>query len=221
MMHAPRISRKSPEKPAARYRPGLAVGLLGGSFNPAHDGHLHISREALKRLGLDQVWWMVSPQNPLKPQAGMAAFADRVAAARRVARDPGIRVVDIENRLGTTQTATTLERLCAAMPSTRFVWLMGADNLATIHRWYRWNKIFTTVPLAVFARPTYDSKALAGVAATRFAKARVPERDASALAWKTPPAWMFLAIRRHAASATAIRASGAFPVSRAADEDGA
>ncbi|MEQ8443858.1 MAG: nicotinate-nucleotide adenylyltransferase [Alphaproteobacteria bacterium] len=189
----------------------ISVGLLGGSFNPAHDGHLHISREALKRLALDQVWWMVSPQNPLKSSDGMAGFEQRLGAARLVARHPKIRVTDVERRLGTTQTARTLERLTRTFPNINFVWLMGADNLLQIHRWHRWHKIFTSVPLAVFARPTYDSKALAGLAATRFARAQLPERFASTLAHRAPPAWVFLAIRRHAASATAIRASGGFP----------
>lgn len=205
--------RKIPPRVPIHRRKQMTVGLLGGSFNPAHEGHLHISREALKRLRLDQVWWMVSPQNPLKSTAGMAAFEQRMGAARAAARDPRIRVTDLERRMGTTQTAQTLERLKRTVPGVRFVWLMGADNLAQIHRWYRWHKIFTSVPLAVFARPTYDSKALAGLAATRFARSQLPERFASTLAYRTPPAWVFLAIRRHAASATAIRASGGFPSS--------
>lgn len=191
-----------------------SVGLLGGSFNPAHEGHLHISQEAFKRLNLDEVWWMVSPQNPLKTTDGMAGFTQRMRSARAMARDPRIRVTDVERRLGTTQTALTLDKMKKRFPNVRFVWLMGADNLLQIHRWYRWHKIFMTVPLAVFARPTYDSKALSGLAATRFARARVPDRFASTLADRPPPAWVFLAIRRHAASATAIRASGGFPASR-------
>lgn len=191
----------------------MTVGLLGGSFNPAHEGHLHISREALKRLNLDQVWWMVSPQNPLKSESGMAGFEDRLQSAKTMARDPRIRVTDIERRLGTRQTADTLGKLTKMLPEIRFVWLMGADNLLQIHRWYRWTKIFTTVPLAVFARPTYDSRALAGQAAARFARAYLPDRFAPGLAYRAPPAWVFLAIRRHAASATAIRESGGFPSS--------
>ncbi|MDF1750528.1 MAG: nicotinate-nucleotide adenylyltransferase [Alphaproteobacteria bacterium] len=191
----------------------MTVGLLGGSFNPAHDGHLHISREALKRLNLDQVWWMVSPQNPLKSESGMAGFEERFRSAKAMAQDPRIRVTDIERRLGTRQTAETLTKLTKMLPEIRFIWLMGADNLLQIHRWHRWTKIFTTVPLAVFARPTYDSRALAGQAAARFARAHLPDRFASTLAYRTPPAWVFLAIRRHAASATAIRASGGFPSS--------
>lgn len=199
-------------------RKRIRVGLLGGSFNPAHGGHLHISLEALKRLGLDQVWWVVSPQNPLKKSDGMAGFEHRLAAARVAAHDPRIRVTDIEHRLRMTKTARTLERLRDALPDIDFVWLMGADNLLQIHRWHRWHKIFMTVPVAVFARPSYDSRALAGVAAKRFARSRLPERHARTLAGREAPAWVFLAIRRHTASATAIRASGGFPESNGRTE---
>ena len=209
----PKLSEVGDGAKPLHKRRGLRIGILGGSFNPAHEGHLHISREALRRLGLDQVWWMVSPQNPLKAQAGMAEFDARIASAKAVAKDPRIIVSDVEHRLRTTQTAKTLDRLVETHPQHRFVWLMGADNLLQIHRWYRWNKIFTRVPLAVFARPSYDSRALAGHAAIRFARARVPERFAPSLANRKPPAWMFMAIRRHPASATEIRASGAFPAS--------
>ena len=191
----------------------LAIGLLGGSFNPAHDGHRYISEQALKRLRLDQVWWLVSPQNPLKAREGMASHAERMASARAVARHPRIRVSDIESRLGVAHTAEVLARLQRRHPRCRFVWLMGADNLATIHRWRNWRQIFMRVPIAVFARPSYDSRALAGLAATRFQAARLPERKASSLANREPPAWVFLAIRRHPASATAIRARRDFPAS--------
>ncbi|MFC6854322.1 nicotinate-nucleotide adenylyltransferase [Marivibrio halodurans] len=188
----------------------LTVGLLGGSFNPAHDGHRYISEQALKRLRLDQVWWLVSPQNPLKAREGMASHAERMASARSVARHPRIRVSDIESRIGLSHTADVLVRLRERYPRIRFVWLMGADNLATIHRWKHWHKIFTAIPIAVFARPSYDSRALAGLAATRFSAARLAERKAASLAYREPPAWVFLAIRRHPASATAIRAREGF-----------
>ncbi len=188
-----------------------AVGLLGGSFNPAHEGHRYISEQALKRLRLDQVWWMVSPQNPLKSRAEMASHADRMASAQAMAKHPRIKVTDIESRIGLAHTADVLQRLTKRYPRIRFVWLMGADNLAGIHRWKRWHKIFMTVPIAVFARPSYDSRALAGLAATRFQAARLPERKAPSLAFRDPPAWVFLAIRRHPASATEIRAHRGFP----------
>ncbi|MSO84541.1 MAG: nicotinate-nucleotide adenylyltransferase [Rhodospirillales bacterium] len=190
----------------ARLTPRRRVGLLGGSFNPAHEGHLHISRAALAKLRLDQVWWLVSPQNPLKPVRGMAALATRVRIARAVARHPRIRVTAIESELGTTYTADTLDLLTARHPDVRFVWLMGADNLIQISRWRDWRAIFGLVPVAVFARPTYSLPALASVAARRFAQARISETAAGALADARPPAWAFFHIRSHAASATAIRA---------------
>jgi nicotinate-nucleotide adenylyltransferase len=182
------------------------VGLLGGSFNPAHDGHRHISVEALKRLGLDEVWWLVSPQNPLKARAGMAPLGDRVATARTVANHPRLRPTDLERHLGTTYTAETVGRLRRAFPRLRFVWLMGADNLIQIPHWHRWTAIFHAVPVAILDRGPYSGRALAGLAARRFAAARMPAKGAAALAGREPPAWVFLPIRRHAASATAIRA---------------
>ena len=130
------------------------VGLLGGSFNPAHGGHLHVSREALKRLDLDEVWWLVAPQNPLKAVRGMAPFDKRLAGAKRLARDPRIRVLDLERRLGTRYTVDTVAALRRLFPKIRFVWLMGADNLAQIRHWQRWTRIFAALPIAVFARPT-------------------------------------------------------------------
>ena len=187
---------------------GLRIGILGGSFNPAHDGHLHISREALKRLNLDRVWWMVSPQNPLKSSDDMAPLAQRMETARLQAKHPRIDVTDIETRLGSTFTADSLLKLSLRYPRHRFVWLMGADNLIQIPHWKDWNKIFMRVPIAIFGRPSYDSKALFGKAAIRYRSSRVSERDVAGLVDCTPPAWAFLAIRRHAASATAIRHSG-------------
>lgn len=182
------------------------IGLLGGSFNPAHEGHRHISLEALKRLGLDEVWWLVSPQNPLKPVAGMAPLAERLESARAVADHPRLRVTALERHYRSAYTAETLVRLRRAFPKVRFVWLMGADNLIQIPRWHRWAAIFRTVPVAILDRGSYSNEALTGMAARRFSADRVPAHRASALAGQEPPAWVFLPIRRHAASATAIRA---------------
>jgi nicotinate-nucleotide adenylyltransferase len=187
------------------------VGLLGGSFNPAHGGHLHISREALKRLDLDEVWWLVSPQNPLKPRVGMAGLAERMAAARAVARHPRLKVTDLESRLGTTYTADTLAALTRRFPRLRFVWLMGADNLLQISRWERWQNIFRLVPIAVFARPSYSLRSLSGQAARRYARRRLPLRDARRLADTDPPAWVFLPVRLDARSATDIRSRRGAP----------
>ncbi|HEX2150397.1 MAG TPA: nicotinate-nucleotide adenylyltransferase [Stellaceae bacterium] len=188
---------------------GRRVGLLGGSFNPAHGGHLHISRLALTRLDLDEIWWLVSPQNPLKPTSGMVPFAERLRyAAEIAAADRRIRVTDIEARLGsTTYTADTLKTLLRRFPRTRFVWLMGGDNLAQIPYWRRWQDIFRIVPIAVFARPGTSSKALTGAAAYRFAGARVPVTAARLLAEMSPPAWVFFHTRLDPRSATQIRAA--------------
>jgi nicotinate-nucleotide adenylyltransferase len=188
----------------ARHR---RIGLLGGSFNPAHGGHLHLSLLALKHLDLDGVWWLVSPQNPLKPVAGMAPFAARLESARRVAAaHPRIFVSDLESRLGRSRyTADTLKALRARFPRLRFVWLMGADNLAQLRHWERWNEIFRTVPIAVFDRPSHSLKALADLAAKRFTRRRVRMCAARGLAEMSPPAWVFFHSRLDPRSATRIR----------------
>ncbi len=196
--------RPQGQRGASRHR---RIGLLGGSFNPAHRGHLHLSLTALKRLDLAAVWWLVSPQNPLKPVAGMAPFADRLAQARQVASGHRrIRVTDIENRLGGRHyTVDTLRALRHRFAQLRFVWLMGGDNLIQIRRWERWPEIFQMVPVAVFDRPSYAPKALAGLAAQRFASSRVPVVAARRLAERKPPAWVFFHSRLDPSSATRIR----------------
>ncbi|CUW37367.1 putative nicotinate-nucleotide adenylyltransferase NadD [Magnetospirillum sp. XM-1] len=182
------------------------VGLLGGSFNPAHDGHRHIALLALKLLSLDEIWLLVSPQNPLKPVAGMAPLAKRLASAETVcAGHPRLRPTDIETRWGTSYTADTLALLRLRFPRIRFVWLMGADNLAGFHRWARWESIFRAVPVAILARGPYSARTLGSRAAHRFAQSRQPSSRARFLWQGQPPAWAFLHTRRHAASSTAIR----------------
>jgi nicotinate-nucleotide adenylyltransferase len=185
---------------------GLRIGLLGGSFNPAHEGHRHISLLALKYLHLDELWWMVSPQNPLKSRADMAPFAERLASARKVAHHPRIFVTDVETRLRTRYTVDTLHALKLRYPRTHFVWVMGADNLAQIPKWERWAEIFAAVPVAVFDRGAYVFPALAGKAARRYGAERVSAAHAARLADTPPPAWAYFHIRRHPASATNIRA---------------
>ena len=191
-------------------RAGMVVGLLGGSFDPAHAGHAHITREALKRLRLDRVWWLVSPGNPLKPR-GPAPLAVRMAAARAVMGHPRVVVTDIEARLGTRYTADTLARLRALYPGVRFVWLMGADNLAGFHRWDRWQAIMSQTPVAVLARPGAGLRARNAPAARRFAAARLPGHAAGALARSTPPAWVHLAVPMRDISSSAIRAGQISP----------
>jgi nicotinate-nucleotide adenylyltransferase len=182
------------------------IGLLGGSFNPAHDGHRHISLIALKRLRLHEVWWMLTPQNPLKNTRDTAPFHERLKAATRVAAHPRIRVTEIERRLGTAHTADTLALLLPRFPKCRFVWLMGADNLVQVSEWKDWRRIFRLVPIAVLARPPYSKSALAARASRVFAASRVAESKASSIATMSPPAWVFLHTRPHAGSATRIRA---------------
>ena len=197
----------------------LRVGLLGGSFNPAHGGHRRISLEALKRLELDQVWWLVAPQNPLKPKGDTAPLAKRLARAEAVAAHPRIRVTDLEARLGTRYTVDTVARVRARFADARFVWLMGADNLATLHRWRRWRQLVHMLPIAIFDRDPYSYTALASVAAHRFERGRWTADDVSGLVTAAPPAWSLLRLRTHPAASSAIRAEGRWRPERMTEED--
>lgn len=189
------------------------VGLLGGSFNPAHAGHLHIAALARRCLALDQVWLMVSPGNPLKPVAGMASAGARLASARGVADGRRVLATAVESRLGTRYTIDTLRLLRRRFPRVRFVWIAGADILTQLPHWQRWQEIARLVPFAILPRPGYNRRALAGRAAQVLRGARRPARAASVLAAQSPPAWVFLSVPQHAASASAIRATlqGATP----------
>jgi nicotinate-nucleotide adenylyltransferase len=184
---------------------GPKVGLFGGSFNPAHEGHLHVSRQAINRLGLDELWWLVSPQNPLKPVRGMAPFEQRLEQARRMARHPKIRVSDCERRYKSAYSADTIRRLRRDYPRHRFVWIMGADNLADFARWRRWREIFEALPIAILDRESYSQSASASKPLQRFRRWRLAERSARVFASHRPPAWMFFRGRLHPASASAIR----------------
>lgn len=192
---------------------GQTVGLLGGSFNPAHAGHRHIAEEALRRLGVDWVWWLVSPQNPLKSPTEMAPLPRRLASAATLARHPRMVATTVENDLGTSYTAETLRRLTALFPKTRFVWLMGADNLTQISRWRAWETLYDRAAVAVFARAPYSGAALMGQAAQKFRAARLPDAASRSLARHRRPAWVFLRTRLHPASATAIRAAARSAIS--------
>jgi len=181
------------------------VGLLGGSFNPAHNGHRYISLEAIKALGLDEVWWLVSPQNPLKAGQGMLSLPERVRGAQEIANHPHIRVTDIESRLGMRFTADTLGALKIRFPNLQFVWLMGADNLVQIPKLNRWTSIFNTLPIAVLDRKPYTYQALNGKAASRFTRSQKPSHRAHGLVGSKAPSWVFISCRCHPASATDIR----------------
>ena len=184
------------------------MGLLGGSFNPAHEGHRRLAAHALRRLRLHQVWLLVSPGNPLKPADGMAPAAERLRSARAVADGRRVVATEIERYLHTRFTADTLCALRRRFPRVRFVWLMGADNLRQLPRWQRWMQIARTMPMAVHPRPSYNERALAGQAAQRLRHARRPARVASVLADAVPAAWVFLAEQQSALSATELRRRG-------------
>ena len=184
---------------------GMVIGLLGGSFDPAHEGHAHISREALKRMGLDQVWWLVTPGNPLKARQP-APMAERLARARAVMPDPRVKITDLEAKLGTRATADTIDALRAIYPGVHFVWLMGADNLVQFHKWGRWRDILRSVPIGVLARPGSGVAARTSVAARAF---RVHQIDRGEnLRDRKAPAWCFVNIPLNSASSSAIRARG-------------
>jgi nicotinate-nucleotide adenylyltransferase len=195
--------------------PGQRIGLLGGSFDPAHEGHVHITRAALARFGLDRVWWLVSPGNPLKPH-GPAPLERRMAAARRIMRHPRVVVTDIEARIGTRYTAETLRWLIAHAPGVRFVWLMGADNLAQFHRWQEWESILQMVPVGVLARPGEQIAAQLSKAGRIYRGARLPQSAAHLLGRSEPPVWSFVTLPMSPLSSTRLRAAGAWEGAREA-----
>ncbi len=182
------------------------IGLLGGSFNPAHDGHRHVSQEALRHLGLDEVWWLVSPQNPLKSGDGMEPLASRLVRARDIARDPRIKVEAPELALGTRYTLDTVRALKRLYPKAEFVWLMGADILPQLVSWQNWRELFGEIPIAAFARPGWSYAALNSAAPRAFARYRLAAGQARTLASCEAPAWCFIPSRLDTHSATAIRA---------------
>jgi nicotinate-nucleotide adenylyltransferase len=184
--------------------PGMRVGLFGGTFDPPHAGHLHVARTAMRRLGLHRVWWLVSPQNPLKQrQAG--DLARRMAAVADLAAEPRMVVSDIEARLGINRTVELMRELKRRHPGVHFVWIMGADNLSTIHRWGQWREIFASYPIAVVSRPTDAVRARLSPAVQIHARNRLPEGRARTLADQPAPAWTYLTEPYHPHSSTALR----------------
>jgi len=185
--------------------PNMRIGLLGGSFNPPHDAHRAISLTALKRLGLDQVWWLVTPGNPLKSHDGLHALAERAEAARKTADDPRIDISCLEAVIGTRYTVDTIIHLRRRVSGVHFVWIMGADNLAQFHRWKDWRRIASDVPIAVIDRPPQSFRALAAPAAQALARYRLPENQATRLADQQGPAWVFLTGMKSSLSSTGLR----------------
>jgi nicotinate-nucleotide adenylyltransferase len=191
-----------------RHGRGMRIGLLGGTFNPPHAGHRLISLTALARLGLDRVWWLVTPGNPLKDTNGLPPLAERVAASRAAAAHPRIDVTDVEAAIGTRFTHDTIAALKRMAPGVEFVWLMGADNLAGFHRWQRWRRIAGLVPIAVIDRPGSTHRALRSRAGVALAPYRRRARMGRALAGASRPAWLFLHGKRSGLSSTALREKG-------------
>ena len=186
---------------------GQRIGLFGGSFNPPHAGHLAVSISALRRLELDWIWWLVSPQNPLKDKSETSDFVERMEAARALVNHPRILVSDLEQRLGTRTTAEMLNAIDSILRRGRFVWIMGADSFAGLHRWNDWREIPQRLPLAVVDRPGFSQLALTSPAARALAGRRLDETEASRLPFRPPPAWVFLRQRHRPESSTAIRRS--------------
>jgi len=204
------MAKKDSNRPAQHLKvpmaaPNMRIGLLGGSFNPPHAAHRQISLAALKRLNLDQVWWLVSPGNPLKDAGKAPDLETRMAAARAVAHHPKIVVTGFEAGRPSVYTVDTIRFLKRRYPSVDFVWLMGADNLASFHRWREWEKLFGLLPIAVLDRPGYRLKACASRAAQRFAFAALDETDARGLAGMEPPAWTLLTLPLSSLSSTQLR----------------
>lgn len=183
----------------------MLVGLFGGSFNPPHEGHRLVARIALRSLGLDQLWWMVTPGNPLKSNRYLAPLAERIALSEEIAADPRIRVTAFEKTLGSNYTAQVLQRIRARNKRVRFIWIMGADNLRDFHRWQNWQQIARTFPIAVVDRPGATLSFLSSVMAKTFDYARIDEHDALTLGNAKAPAWTFIHGPRSILSSTAIR----------------
>jgi nicotinate-nucleotide adenylyltransferase len=186
----------------------MLVGLFGGSFNPPHDGHRLVVDIAIRRLGLDQLWWMVTPGNPLKSKRHLAPLGQRIALSEQIARDPKIKVTAFEKALGSTYTAQVLAHVKARNPRVRFIWIMGADNLRDFHRWQNWRTIARTFPIAVIDRPGATLSFLSSVMAKTFDYARVDEHDANTLGRAKAPAWTFIHGPRSVLSSTALRRNG-------------
>lgn len=185
-------------------KPGMRVGLFGGSFDPVHAGHVHVARTALKRLGLHRVWWLVSPQNPLKPH-GPGDLAQRMDAIANAIAEPRMVVSDIEARLGLNRTADVVDRLRERHCGVHFIWIMGADSLAGFHRWHRWRDVAASVPIAVIARPGDPLRARLSHAARWMSAGRLPQRAATALPTCPAPCWTYLTAPLHAQASSTLR----------------
>ena len=190
--------------------PGLTIGLLGGSFDPPHEGHVHITKQALKAFNLSKIWWLVSPSNPLKDWKP-EKVSKRCEACKKIMQHPAVTITDIESSLRSRFTAETILKLQRIYPRVRFVWLMGADNLVNFHHWDKWNWIVKNVPIGVLARPGEQIKAGLSPTATRYKRFRIPPDEAFNLSTLAPPVWTLLIGPMRNVSSTALRAKGIWP----------
>ena len=188
--------------------PNQKIGILGGSFNPAHEGHLSISKIALQRLNLDAVWWIISPRNPLKKYDILYDFEERVSSAEKVIDTNHISISKLEKNAQIKYTIGTVEYLNTRYVGTKFVWIMGADNLKDFHRWREWDKLALTVPIAIIDRPSSSLDVTSSLFANKYRKYRVDEADAQNLADKKRPAWVFLHSKLNDQSSSQLRNSG-------------
>ena len=191
------------------HAPGMRIGLFGGTFDPPHAAHRGACLLAMKRAGLDRVWWLVTPGNPLKDTRGLAPLRERVVAAQTLAQHPRIDVTDLEAQIGTRYSYETVLYLLRRCPYVHFVWIMGADNLRSFHRWQRWRDIAALVPIVVVDRLGPSLYATSGVAGQALARARIPEAEAKSLPERAPPAWVYLHGLKSPLSSTALRAARA------------
>ncbi len=199
------VASQSVSQAIPLYSNGMRIGLLGGSFNPPHEAHRAISLFALKRLKLDRIWWLLTPGNPLKDTGALHDLTERTGAARKIANDPRIDVSCLEAVIGVRYTVDTIIHLRRRVSGVRFVWIMGADNLAQFHRWKEWRRIASEVPLAVIDRPPQSFRALSAPAAQALARYRLPENQAARLADRHAPAWVFLTGMKLELSSTGLR----------------
>ena len=184
---------------------GQKIGLFGGSFNPPHEGHVHVAEQAIQKLKLDFIWWIVTPGNPLKDQSNLAPLGERLSMCRSLANHPGMKITAFEARISTRYTIDTLRHVKRRYPSVNFVWVMGADNLDQFHHWERWQEIANMMPMAVVDRPGSTSSRISSQAAHDLSQFRIKEESASVLAEQSPPAWSFLHGPRNPLSSTLLR----------------
>lgn len=199
------VASQSVSQAIPLYSNGMRIGLLGGSFNPPHEAHRAVSLFAIKRLKLDRVWWLVTPGNPLKSNGALNDLDTRMEAARKMADDPRIDISCLEAVIGISYTVDTISYLRRRASGLRFVWIMGADNLAQFHRWQNWRRIASEVPIAVIDRPPQSFRALAAPAAQALARYRLPENQAARLPDQHAPAWVFLTGMKSNLSSTGLR----------------